>query len=201
MKIAGRGRRDASAIGGHWLLSFRKREAQRNLLTAGTIGSQGGIKRALSDCNRHNPPPEPTLPAVSRFLCASRFRNDKRETALKANSQRYFGCIATIFGGAGDPSGFLNVLGICNTSAPAVRSSLSRVFTPPTPSQSVLPSLVSAPLRPSVAPAGRGVSVPDAPRAAARKFFFAPRVATTREPFPAPTNGRAGKNTQAEHVG
>src|SRR5258708_26127843 len=90
MKIAGRGRRDASAIGGHWLLSFRKREAQRNLLTAGTIGSQGGIKRALSDCNRHNPPPEPTLPAVSRFLCASRFRNDKRETALKANSQQLF---------------------------------------------------------------------------------------------------------------
>src|SRR5258708_5237543 len=66
-------------------LSFRKREAQRNLLTAGAIGSRAGHRKDHSPTKSFKTvrnaklSRQPMAPAVSRFHCAPRLGNDKRE--------------------------------------------------------------------------------------------------------------------------
>ncbi len=71
-----------------------------------------------------------------------------------ANANCYFGLITTRFGGAGDPSAFLKVMGIWTSSALLFRLIRSTVLVPATPTHSVAPSGVRLPFKASVAPAG-----------------------------------------------
>src|SRR6478672_11518970 len=62
--------------------------------------------------------------------------------------------MTTKFGGAGDPSAFLKVVGIWTSSALLFRLIRSTVLVPATPTHSVAPSGVMLPFNASVAPAG-----------------------------------------------
>src|SRR5438445_9584712 len=73
-------------------------------------------------------------------------------------ANRYFGLITTRFGGAGDPSAFLKVIGIWTSSALVFRLIRSTVFVPATPTHKVAPSGVRLPFNASVAPAGNGTA-------------------------------------------
>src|SRR5438270_7760869 len=70
----------------------------------------------------------------------------------------YFGLITTRFGGAGDPSAFLKVVGIWTSSTLLFRLIRSTVLVPATPTHSVAPSGVRLPFNGSVAPAGNGTA-------------------------------------------
>ena len=75
---------------------------------------------------------------------------------LVAIANCYFGLITTRFGGAGDPSAFLKVIGIWTSSALVVRLIRSTELVPATPTHRVAPSGVRLPFSASVAPAGNG---------------------------------------------
>src|SRR5437868_13155460 len=67
----------------------------------------------------------------------------------------YFGLITIRFGGAGEPSDFLKVIGIGISSRLFARLILSTELVPAIPAHTNTPSGVMLPLRASVAPAGR----------------------------------------------
>src|SRR6476469_2502750 len=70
-------------------------------------------------------------------------------------AQCYFGLITNKLGGAGEPSDFLNDIGIWISSVLFARLILSTELVPAMPAHTNTPSGVMLPLRASVAPAGR----------------------------------------------
>src|SRR4029077_15332957 len=95
---------------------------------------------------------------------------------MAANGSGYFGLITTRFGGAGEPSAFLKVMGIWTSSALVLRLIRSTELVPATPTQSVAPSGVRLPFKASVAPAGNGTAP------ALNTLFAFTRVSTLLRP-------------------
>ena len=72
----------------------------------------------------------------------------------------YFGLITTRFGGAGEPSAFLKVMGIWTSSALVLRLIRSTELVPATPTHSVAPSGVRLPFKASVRRQAMALSQP-----------------------------------------